>query len=590
MKGLVPLSWDWILGFTPLSGLVLAVVEAESLVAAASAFCLLCLVAVFLLFLFGSPRGRRIFLVLVAGMFPVQVLFLKVPPKLAILHVIVLLSASSLLWVMMRRIDGEKALLLDFVRRVNGAGNFQEASALAVRLLRDEFRYPTAAVFLVKEGSPFLEQVASEGLPMECLRVPQAGSIQGRAFRTGEPQLVEDVLQDPDYYPGIKGAGSQLAVPILWKGQPCGVLDVESGKVRGLGSRDLRMAELLTGILGEAFARMQDASRLSLELSRTRILHDVVQELARSRDKRDMCHKVLGLLSTKLLYPVASILAVESEDPLRLSYLASTKLSGNELRRHSRELNREGGGLVTLSAGLRKLHNVPDVKAFPQYRKVGFGVESSQLDVPILFGDRLYAMLSLERTRPFGAEDEELMLILSRHMAVLWALFEAMEMLETQAMQDSLTGLGNRRALEEVLRLEEARMARFGGTVSVVMADLANFKTINDRYGHLVGDRYLSDTAACIQKNLRACDHAFRYGGDEFLLLLPGTDRGGVQEVMKRVKGECRLKGEAPDGIALDFGAAVCPMDTASLRTALRLADDRMYKNKEARRAGFYRE
>lgn len=584
------MSWDWILGFTPLSGLILATVEAESLVLATGAFCLFCLAALVFLFLFGSPRGRRIYLVLVLGMFPVQVLFLEVPAGLAALHMAVLGSTAGLLWTMMRRIDGEKALLLEFVRRVNGAGNFEEASALAVRFVRDEFRYPTAAVFLAKEGSAFLDQVAAEGFPRDFLRVPQEGSIQGRAFRTGQSQIVEDVLKDPDYFPGIKGAGSQLAVPILWKDRAYGVLDVESGKVRSLGSREQRTAELLAGILGEAFARMQDASRLSLELARTRILHEVVQELARSKDKRDMCHKVLSLLSTKLMYPVASILAVEKEDPLTLAYLASTKLAANELRRHSRQLNREGGGLVTLSAGLRKLHNIPDVKRFPEYRKVGFGVEGSQLDVPILFGERLFAVLSLERTSPFEGEDEELMLILSRHMAVLWALFEAMEKLETQAMQDSLTGLGNRRALEEILSLEEARMSRFGGTISVVMADLANFKTINDRYGHLVGDRYLRDTAACVQKNLRACDHAFRYGGDEFLLLLPGTDRRGVQEVLKRVTEECKLKGTEPDGILLDFGAAVCPTDTASLRTALRLADDRMYKNKEARRAGLYRD
>ena len=63
-----------------------------------------------------------------------------------------------------------------------------------------------------------------------------------------------------------------------------------------------------------------------------------------------------------------------------------------------------------------------------------------------------------------------------------------------------------------------------------------------------------------------------------------------MQEVLKRVREECKLKGTEPDGILLDFGAAVCPTDTASLRTALRLADDRMYKNKEARRAGLYRD
>ncbi len=581
------MSWDWILGFIPLSGLALALVEADSLVAAASAFCLLSLVALFLLFLFGSSRGRMVFLLLTVGMFHLQVVFLGIPFQLALLHVIILVSATVLLWAMFRRVDGEKRLLLDFVHRVNEAGDIGEASALAVRFLCDEFRFPAAAVFLSGAGASFMERIAAEGFPVEFQRIPRDGSVQGRALKTGEPQLVEDVLEDPEYFPGIRGAGALAVAPIVWKERTWGVLDVETGKVHGLGPRHVKTLELLAGILGEAFARMEDASRLSLELARTRLLHDVVQELGRSKDKRDMSQKVLSLLSTKLLYPVASILVVESEDPLTLAYLASSKLAPRDLKRHTRELNREGGGLVSISAGLRRLHNVPDVKAFPQYRKVGFGLCGSQLDVPILFGDRLYAMLSLERTAPFNPEDEDLMLILSRHMAVLWALFEAMEKLETLAMQDSLTGLGNRRAMEEILNLEDIRMSRFGGSIAVVMADLANFKAINDRYGHIVGDRFLKETAVCLQKNLRASDHAFRYGGDEFLLLLPGTDRAGVQEVLGRVQEECRLKGAEPDGIeiALDFGVAVCPPDAGSLKTALRLADDRMYKQKEARRA-----
>ena len=182
------MSWDWILGFTPLSGLILATVEAESLVLATGAFCLFCLAALVFLFLFGSPRGRRIYLVLVLGMFPVQVLFLEVPAGLAALHMAVLGSTAGLLWTMMRRIDGEKALLLEFVRRVNGAGNFEEASALAVRFVRDEFRYPTAAVFLattatsVPPVADVLQYAAS--MPSSQVRRIESTRLHARAVPT----------------------------------------------------------------------------------------------------------------------------------------------------------------------------------------------------------------------------------------------------------------------------------------------------------------------------------------------------------------------------------------------------------------------
>ncbi|HOV29221.1 MAG TPA: hypothetical protein PLY83_03930, partial [Synergistales bacterium] len=182
------MSWDWILGFTPLSGLILAAVEAQSRVLASGAFCFLNLVVLFFLSLFGSPRARNLFLALLLGMFPVQVLFLKIPPRLAVLHLVVLGSAAGLLWIKARHLDSEKVLFLEFVRKVNGAVNFEEASVLAVRFMRDEFRFPAVCVFLAKEGSDCLERAAAEGFPSELTKVPKDGSVQGRAYRTRNSQ------------------------------------------------------------------------------------------------------------------------------------------------------------------------------------------------------------------------------------------------------------------------------------------------------------------------------------------------------------------------------------------------------------------
>jgi hypothetical protein len=98
------------------------------------------------------------------------------------------------------------------------------------------------------------------------------------------------------------------------------------------------------------------------------------------------------------------------------------------------------------------------------------------------------------------------------------------------AREDALTGLGNRRALEEALAHESARAARTGETIGVLLVDVDRFKSINDRHGHAAGDACLRAVASALLGAVRAADSCFRWGGDEFIVLLPATDLGGGRE------------------------------------------------------------
>jgi diguanylate cyclase (GGDEF)-like protein len=123
---------------------------------------------------------------------------------------------------------------------------------------------------------------------------------------------------------------------------------------------------------------------------------------------------------------------------------------------------------------------------------------------------------------------------------------------------DSLTGLGNRRAFDEALTVETARAIRDGVPLSVGLVDVENLRRINDRYGHLAGDRCLGEVARAVERALRASDRCFRWGGDEFVVVMPDTDLEAAGRVLDRmaeaVNGAC----EAPDGrgIALTWGTA----------------------------------
>jgi diguanylate cyclase (GGDEF)-like protein len=104
------------------------------------------------------------------------------------------------------------------------------------------------------------------------------------------------------------------------------------------------------------------------------------------------------------------------------------------------------------------------------------------------------------------------------------------------ALKDSLTGFFNRHILDTVLAKEISRVKRYNYKLSIIMIDLDNFKKINDTYGHLVGDEVLMHFARVVKSNLRESDYAFRYGGEEFLILLPHTDLDGAVTVAERIR------------------------------------------------------
>jgi len=104
------------------------------------------------------------------------------------------------------------------------------------------------------------------------------------------------------------------------------------------------------------------------------------------------------------------------------------------------------------------------------------------------------------------------------------------------ALKDSLTGFFNRHMLDVLLSKEISRSKRYGYKISILMMDLDNFKNINDIYGHLVGDEVLMHFSRIVKNNLRESDYPFRYGGEEFLILLPQTDEEGALVVAERIR------------------------------------------------------
>ena len=153
--------------------------------------------------------------------------------------------------------------------------------------------------------------------------------------------------------------------------------------------------------------------------------------------------------------------------------------------------------------------------------------------------------------------------------------------LSQMASTDELTRLANRRRFTESLRMEMARMRRSDAPLSLIMADADHLKAINDAHGHPAGDAAIRHVADAIRKGGRETDMAARLGGEEFALLLPGTDAVGAVKAAERIRKALASSSIPTVGtVTVSMGVATAPEDAAAEEELVRVADARLYAAK----------
>jgi len=251
-------------------------------------------------------------------------------------------------------------------------------------------------------------------------------------------------------------------------------------------------------------------------------------------------------------------------------------------------------GLTNLVATRQEMIIVENMKKAPLFINARKPWTGSIIGIPLVMGGQTLGVMNLIRsqTGSFSQSEIRLLSLLANQAAI--AISNARQHARTsdQARSDALTGLPNRRALDECLDTAISRARLTGSPFSVVMMDLDGFKSINDTFGHETGDEVLRQLAVSLIHRLRSTDFLARYGGDEMTLVLPNTDLSQTAHVVRKLQDELKtLAISLPDGkianLGFSGGIALYPRHADTAPGLLRAADEALYKAKKHARGTF---
>ncbi|MDO9334522.1 MAG: diguanylate cyclase [Dehalococcoidales bacterium] len=237
---------------------------------------------------------------------------------------------------------------------------------------------------------------------------------------------------------------------------------------------------------------------------------------------------------------------------------------------------------------LRQIDTVPQFKGLWESEKESLRNSNLELFCPLKSHNKLVGILGLSKKRSgrlYTQEDIELVMSVASQSGIVVENARLYDQAMTWAITDGLTKLYNHRYLHERLDEEIARGTRFGAAFSLIMIDIDFFKTYNDTYGHLAGDEVLASVSRCIQNSIRTIDMPFRYGGEEFAVILPETMLEGAYVVAERIREKIEQKiHSGRTSVTASLGIASWPTDGVTKEQILASADKALYAAKETGR------
>jgi len=405
--------------------------------------------------------------------------------------------------------------------------------SVVLDLVDQLFGYRACGV-LEREGDALVLAAARGYLSAATgLRLPLDGKgVTVAAYLSGAPVYVSDVSADGRYVREVSETRCELALPLSVGERVFGVLDVQAAAVDAIPPQDQDLLKIVASELAVALAGLGRLAALNRMTERLTGLHAASQRLTRCGSEEEVCQLAVEALAGVLQFEHANIALGRGD--LLVPVAGAGSISG-KARTFKKGEGTAGKTWLTGQPAWGNLDHLPEARPVDHRIQAFISVPIGSVGVVQVVGTQRDA---------FTGDDVALVEILARHVFEELRRVQLETELREQAIRDPLTGLYNRRFLGEVLAREIERAKRYEHPLTLIMADIDEFKSVNDRYGHLVGDCALRRVAEVLHESVRAGDYAFRYGGEEFVLVMPETGAGG-EEALTRLR-------QAMAGISLD--------------------------------------
>ena len=438
------------------------------------------------------------------------------------------------------------------------------------------------------------ETAAVAFLPYKASEYPTTQKV----LLTSQPQQVhiDDMFIDPGEQTIMLGsrAHSMLMLPLVAHNQTIGLIEIfETKHKREFTEDQIAIIHVLAQHAANSLERARLLAEAEQRAAELEAIRQASLSLTASLDQEDV---FLSILRSAL------DLSPDALDAYIFTYNAETQTLAFGA---SLWATRDDGkvfdtvrpqGLTATVASTGEIILVKDANKHPLYTDsqwVKDGWRGSIIGLPIKSGNQVVGVMNIayRRRQEFSENQLRVLGLLSDQAALAIMNSRLHEIVKHEAITDPLTGLANRRAFDERLDEEIRRSSRYSHDFSLVMIDVDHFKSVNDTYGHLIGDRVLTTVANKLDKSTRDTDFVARFGGDEFALILPETNHKQAAMLAEKIAGlvaKMPFSFQKDDedvqlNLSLSLGVSGYPAQGEDSKTLISYADQALYREKESK-------
>jgi diguanylate cyclase (GGDEF)-like protein len=476
------------------------------------------------------------------------------------------------------------AVLYDAGQAVLSTFDLDEVLQRILAIAHDYFHLRNVAIVLLDKQTQQLYVRSQIGWDagQDQVRMGLGEGLTGAAALKKQPVYAPDVSQDSRYFCSAKSTRSELAIPLMVRDEVVGVLDCQSDRVDHF---DAETIDLLTLFSTQASMALQNARLYSLEQQRARQLqaiNAIAQQTTAVLDLEELLSRVCGLIQNAFQVSHVSLFLREDHDLVLRAHHGKLTPRIPQGGRFSASTEPWSGILSASGTVLER--NLCGASASAKF----FAESASRICIPLVSFGQTLGVISLDSDQPDAFREGDLQSLESVADICATAIQNAhyVERVKQLAYLDGLTGIFNRRFFELRIMEEIERAKRYGSGMAVIMADIDQFKRLNDEFGHVLGDEVLRQVSSLFHQQLRKLDVVCRYGGEEFGILLTQTNTDhamSVADKLRKMVANWQFPG-VPRTVTISAGTAALPDHGTTRDELVKAADSALYAAKQAGR------